>query len=46
MVGEEVVKRPNNIKVLTEGAGAWSSLRPKGNFEQSPHRRQILHLSY
>lgn len=46
MVGEEVVKHSSNIKALQEGEGEIGSLKPKGNFEASPHlRRQLITLA-
>jgi hypothetical protein len=37
MVGEEVVELPHDNNGLQKGAGENASLKPKGNFEPSPH---------
>jgi hypothetical protein len=42
LVGEEVVALPREINSLRKGAGENGSLKPKGNFEPSPHRVAAL----
>jgi hypothetical protein len=37
MVGEEVVKYSSDVNELQKCAGANGSLKPKDNFERSPH---------
>lgn len=39
MVGEEVVTHINDISNLQKGAGEMKPLKPKGNFEPSPHQQ-------